>query len=644
MRLKIHNSHFIDEQGRTVLLRGVNLGGNCKYPAKPYGATQIKTDFLDHRDVSYVGHPFPLSEAETHFMRLKHWGFNALRFLISWEGLEHKGPKQYDQEYLDYIEEILTIATTYGFYTIIDCHQDVWSRMSGGSGAPGWTFEKVGLDFTKFDACEAAYVMQYRYDPNNPQVYPPMYWSANSIRFASATMWTLFFGGRDFAPSSRIDGINVQDYLQSHLIDAIKQVASRVKDNPNVLGFDSLNEPQLGWIELMADGSNNKNLNETLGYAFTPLDAMATAAGYPRIVGYREVRRFGIKETRKDELNSKRASCWLPGRDDIWQKEGVWRVSPEGNPTIVRNDYFVVRGGKPVDFMRDYLSPFITRFAQEVRSIMPDAMIFCEGPSERVLKGEKPNFDLPSALQNMVFAPHWYDVATLGTKRPMLLASFDMMTNRPVVTPGSVAEMFVRHLGVIQDMGKNVHGGIPTVLAEFGLPYDLKNKEAFEKVKTEGEKAWETHVKCLSLYYDAVDANLLHSLQWNYTATNTNQWGDGWNLEDLSIFSRDQQSNPSDPNSGGRAILGFCRPHYVYCTGTPVRMAFDYEKGAFAFEFEGNPALQAPTVIYVPRIHYPKGYTVKLSEGSYEINENEQLLLIRSTMAGKHSVIITKRK
>jgi hypothetical protein len=640
MKLKIKNEWFVDDEGRTVLLRGVNLGGSSKVPVRPNGATHIKTDFRDHRDVSFIGHPFPLKEADEHYKRLKHWGFNCLRFLVTWEAIEHKGPKLYDKEYLDYIEELLKISQRYGFYIFIDPHQDVWSRMSGGDGAPGWTFERVGLDFTKFDASEAAFVMQYRYDPNNPKAYPLMYWSSNNKRFANGTMWTLFFGGKNFAPSCKIDGINAQEYLQSHYIDSIKQIALRVKDNPNVIGFDSLNEPEQGWIETMVDGSNIEDFTEVLGYVFKPIDAMLTGAGYPRTVGYQEVKRFGVKETNRDELNSKRVSAWLDGFEDIWKKEGVWGLDKNGQPIILKNDYFVNKDGKKVNFNLDYLSPFIIKYTEVIRSIIPDAIIFFEGQAEHLLKGDELHFNVP---KNVVNASHWYDVATVGTGRAMLKASFDMMKGKMVIGKNNVQEMFIRQLGFIKSFSKIIHGGIPTLIGEFGVPYNLNKKAAYEKFKTEPETAWESHIKALTMYYNALDANLLHSTQWNYTADNFNEWGDLWNLEDLSIFSRDQQLDPNDINSGGRAIQGFCRPHFICCAGIPLKMEFNIKEKTFIFEFDGNTSIKAPSILYIPKIQYPNGYNINLSEGEIEKKEEMQLLFIKIKKDGIHKINVTKK-
>ncbi len=72
--IKTDGAWFKDEHGRTLLLRGINLGGSTKVPVKPNGATWNKDGFFDHRNVSFVGRPFPLAEADEHFRRLKGGG------------------------------------------------------------------------------------------------------------------------------------------------------------------------------------------------------------------------------------------------------------------------------------------------------------------------------------------------------------------------------------------------------------------------------------------------------------------------------------------------------------------------------------------------------------------------------------------
>jgi len=69
--MRIKDNLILDDEGRTLILRGVNLGGDSKIPyATPGG--EISPDFLDRKkEVSFTGRPFPLEEAEDHLRRLK---------------------------------------------------------------------------------------------------------------------------------------------------------------------------------------------------------------------------------------------------------------------------------------------------------------------------------------------------------------------------------------------------------------------------------------------------------------------------------------------------------------------------------------------------------------------------------------------
>ncbi len=133
--IHIEDGSFRDDGGRTLMLRGVNVAGSSKVPSSPNGATHLREGFLDHRRVSFVGRPFPLEDAEEHFARLSGWGFTVLRLVVTWEAIEHAGPGIYDEEYLEYILQLVTLAGQRDLAVLVDPHQDMWSRFSGGDGA-----------------------------------------------------------------------------------------------------------------------------------------------------------------------------------------------------------------------------------------------------------------------------------------------------------------------------------------------------------------------------------------------------------------------------------------------------------------------------------------------------------------------------
>lgn len=642
-KLSIEGRWFVDAAGRRVILRGVNLGGDCKVPY-PNGGTNYPSDFSDHRSVSFVGRPFPLAEADEHLGRLAHWGFNVVRLLTTWEAIEHAGPGCYDEAYLDYLAAVCRKCGEHGLYVFIDFHQDVWSRMSGGDGAPAWTFDAAGLDFTKFHAADAAHLMQAKYDyerGGRQDSYPQMSWVLNYRLPANLIMWTLFFGGRDFTPQFLVDGRNIQDYLQDHYLGAMRQVALRVQSLPHVLGFDTLNEPGEGMIGAALDGEHASSLR--FGVEPTSLDALLMARGISR-----ELPRYGrnitgqVMKVGNVTGNARGISIWQDGKRCPFEAAGAYRIVG-GTAEVLRNDHFLRVGERTVDLEDDYMRPFFHRVAQTIRAVRKDWLLFVEMNPYKAAAGRTFPAGVP---QRCVNASHWYDLTMLRTQGFPYENAVDADSGLPGPGAAVVRERYVNEMRVIAAAGRTLsEQGSPTLIGECGILFDLDKGAAYQ-AWANGDRSlapWGKQVVSQSLMYDALDRLLLSSTQWNYTASNRNlaAWGDGWNQEDLSIFSRDQQDRSAGLDSGGRAVAGFSRPYARFIAGEPVSMAFDVVSGSFILVFDADARIDGLTEIFIPALHYPHGHTIVAA--GCEISSAGPRAWIFCRESGRRVVTISRR-
>jgi hypothetical protein len=332
-------------------------------------------------------------------------------------------------------------------------------------------------------------------------------------------------------------------------------------------------------------------------------------------------------------VNPEGVSAWLPGQGCLWQREGVWDVGPGGRPRLLRPQHFSYVGGRFVEFGRHYWRPFLNRAAATVRAEHPEALIFVQ-PEYGAMGPAWGRRD----AERIVYEPHWYDLVTLFLKRYIPGLALDLTRRGPVFGVGQVERHFAHELREHIRHGRERMAGAPTLFGEFGIPFDLNGRAVYSSGN------YGTTERAMARSFQAMDDALASGTIWNYTADHSAAHGDQWNDEDLSIYSPEQRGDPADPNAGGRALRAVVRPYAIATAGTPLRMRFDVWSRVFRFRFRHDPDVTAPTEIFVPRIQYPNGCRVHVSDGEIRLDMERQLLRYRhSPDVEEHELRIAPR-
>ncbi|MGB9666625.1 MAG: hypothetical protein ACPL2N_04875 [Candidatus Cryosericum sp.] len=182
-----------------------------------------------------------------------------------------------------------------------------------------------------------------------------------------------------------------------------------------------------------------------------------------------------------------------------------------------------------------------------------------------------------------------------------------------------------------------MHG--PTLIGEIGIKYDLRGGQAFRTGDFSEQEA------LMDRSLSAVEGSLCSATIWNYTASNTNERGDGWNGEDLSIWSADQGRDVRVLDKGGRALRALVRPYPIATAGEPLSLSFDMRRRVLRFTFRHDPGIIEPTEIFVPPLQYPFGYSVWMTDGTFLKDDERHVLKYRHTLGiPTHTIIIGPRE
>lgn len=211
VEITVEGDRFVDNHGRQVILNGINVVNKSKEDQYLFAGG---ADF---------------------YANLKSWGFNCIRFIIIWDGLEQE-PGVYNEQYLQEIDKRIQWARDNGLFVVLDMHQDLFS-VKYSDGAPEWA------------------TLDERKPHTTGSVWSDAYLLSEAVQTSFDNFW---------ANKAAPDGIGLQD----HYANLWKHIASRYVNNPTVIGYDIMNEPFVGSSAQKAMPAFIKAYGETV-YAST---------------------------------------------------------------------------------------------------------------------------------------------------------------------------------------------------------------------------------------------------------------------------------------------------------------------------------------------------------------------------------------
>lgn len=611
--LHIVDGELVDEDGRKRVLKGINVDSAMKLPTKPFmpsyeGDLEDPAHiFFDAEKVSFVGRPFPLEEAEAHLNRIKSWGYNTIRYLLTWEAIEHAGPGQYDNEFVQYTIDMLKIIHRVGgIYVFLEPHQDVWSRYCGGSGAPLWTLYAAGLQPARFGATEAAVLQNHlRFDRAHDQEnYPKMLWTTNYFRLASMVMFTVFFAGNTYFPHLKINGQNIQHFLQKYHVRALKYLWKAVVnacpemvDDGTLLGFESVNEPNMGLVGHDHLGQIPASQHLRLDTTPTAYQTMRLGMGLPCELATYRISVSGPQQSGTRLVDPQGQRAWLSPDEAAqidekfaWKRSGfrigecifagikIWRwnkyvdweklhsmslddriqfsryecelLAPNYfNQVSPRLSFNVVDDKLPetIDaefFINNFFLDYYVRFKQMVRTVSPTSFVLMQPPVLEVppkLKNDKRGI----VDDRTIYCPHYYDGMSLLFKtwnEKFNVDTLGIMRGRYfnpmlglVVGERAIRNCIKKQFCEIKAECKENLGNLPVLMSETGMPFDMNNKRAYE------DRKYTSQTGAIDALANALEGAQMHHTYWCYTSINCHKWGDRWNNEDFSFWSAEDR-------------------------------------------------------------------------------------------------------
>ncbi|PWN34679.1 glycoside hydrolase [Meira miltonrushii] len=605
-----YGRHFVDGYGRIIQLRGMNVSGANKLPSKPDGLFALTADqFFAHQSVSFVGRPFSLADAPLHFARIKAWGYTCIRFLVTWESISHSGPdpdRDMDLEYVEYLEKLIDLLPQFGLKIFICAHQDVWSRFSGGSGAPAWTFEKAGLDIEAFKPTGAAYIPPLSGDdeaqysgahPSTSKKKEPVgafVWPSGYQKAAAATMATLFWNGERVAwtlklPSfnaniTQADELNIQEYLQASYIETFGKLMDRLGKYEAVIGFDLMNEPHRGYVGTKDWNNWCYETDLHIGHYPSLLQSLALASGYKQeIPFYVKSWPFPTRKSHKSVVDPMGKSVWLSDKGSgecVWRAHGAWQWDKQREqPVVLCEDFFTHdprpgKGKKEIEWYKDCYAPFIHRLSERIGRTHKHLHCFVEPiPNEffppwsnpdvlaKLDRADRDELAEATLVQDyavktyidtprpprFIYSPHFYDLNVLfGKIHSSMSVDVQSLSRGGFI----LRSLFFGKEGLKKNYQRQISKLVDNGQVSFGSMPTVIGEVGIPWDINGGHALrtgdYSKQEELLDALIEAMEQAQAGFTLWNYNPDNTTQKGDGWNQEDFSVMCNDAHAQDID--------------------------------------------------------------------------------------------------
>jgi endoglycosylceramidase len=154
-----------------------------------------------------------------------------------WPGVEPKARGEYDQNYLNQIETIVSNLSKQGIYVILDFHQDLWHRKFCGEGVPDYVFNIC-------KANEPAETKPFPLPAVN-ETYPVDAEGNPDLDSCLSRMFATYYLSAEVGAGFQCLYDNV-DNLWEAFAGYWKTIAARFQSFENVLGYELINEPWAG--------------------------------------------------------------------------------------------------------------------------------------------------------------------------------------------------------------------------------------------------------------------------------------------------------------------------------------------------------------------------------------------------------------